>query len=179
MEPRTSPRPASTPSPACRRSPAKGKVDYVLWGDDGRPLALVEAKRSSVDLADKGRHQARLYADCLERAFGRRPVIFYTNGYETKLWDDAQGYPARATCSASTPRPSSSGFTASGRTGSRSPGPRRRPTSPGGRTRPRPSAASPSRSRTDAAASSSSWRRGRGRRGRPSPSSSSSPSAAG
>lgn len=71
----------------------KGYVDYVLWGDDGRPLAVVEAKRARRD-PRAGREQARLYADCLEAEFGRRPVIFYTNGYEHWLWDD-QRYPPR------------------------------------------------------------------------------------
>jgi len=64
-----------------------GKVDYVLWGDDGLPLAVVEAKRTKKD-AREGAKQAELYADCLETKFGRRPIIFYTNGYETWLWDD-------------------------------------------------------------------------------------------
>ncbi|BDS13111.1 DEAD/DEAH box helicase family protein [Aureispira anguillae] len=64
-----------------------GFVDYVLWDDNGLPLALIEAKRTSVE-ADAGRHQAFLYANCLEQMFGQRPVIFYTNGYETMLWDD-------------------------------------------------------------------------------------------
>ncbi|MBE9078281.1 DEAD/DEAH box helicase family protein [Romeria aff. gracilis LEGE 07310] len=71
-----------------------GKVDYVLWGDDGKPLALVEAKRSTAD-PTQGKHQAKLYADCLEQQFNQRPVIFYTNGYETWIWDDRQ-YPPRA-----------------------------------------------------------------------------------
>jgi type I restriction enzyme, R subunit len=71
----------------------KGYVDYVLWGDDGLPLAVVEAKRTRRD-AKVGRQQAKLYADCLEKRFGRRPVIFYTNGYETWLWDD-ESYPPR------------------------------------------------------------------------------------
>ncbi len=64
-----------------------GFVDYVLWDDDGKPLALVEAKRTSKDV-EAGRHQAFLYANCLEEMYGQRPVIFYTNGYETKIWDD-------------------------------------------------------------------------------------------
>ena len=59
----------------------KGYVDYVLWGDDGLPLAVVEAKKASVS-PGRGQQQAKLYADCLERRFGRRPVIFYSNGYE-------------------------------------------------------------------------------------------------
>ncbi|HRG00817.1 MAG TPA: DEAD/DEAH box helicase family protein [Bacteroidia bacterium] len=64
-----------------------GFVDYVLWDDNGKPLAVVEAKRTSKDL-EIGKHQASLYANCLEQMYGQRPVIFYTNGYETKLWDD-------------------------------------------------------------------------------------------
>jgi len=71
----------------------KGYVDYVLWGDDGRPLAVVEAKRTTKDPA-VGKQQARLYADCIERQFGRRPVLFLTNGYAHWLWDD-QMYPPR------------------------------------------------------------------------------------
>jgi type I restriction enzyme R subunit len=71
----------------------RGFVDYVLWGDDGKPLALVEAKRARRD-ARAGQQQAKLYADCLEQQFGRRPVIFYSNGYEHWLWDDAR-YPPR------------------------------------------------------------------------------------
>ena len=72
---------------------AKGFIDYVLWGDDGLPLALVEAKKTRRD-ARVGQQQAKLYADCLEQKFGRRPVIFYTNGYEHWLWDDTN-YPPR------------------------------------------------------------------------------------
>jgi len=72
----------------------KGFVDYVLWGDDGLPLAVVEAKRTSKDPAI-GQQQAKLYADCLEQMTGRRPVVFFTNGYEHWLWDDAGGYPPR------------------------------------------------------------------------------------
>ncbi len=74
----------------------KGFVDYVLWGADGLPLAVVEAKRTSKS-PEVGQQQAKLYADCLERQFGRRPVIFYTNGYEHRIWDDAGGYPPRET----------------------------------------------------------------------------------
>jgi type I restriction enzyme R subunit len=70
-----------------------GRVDYVLWDDNGKPLGLVEAKRTAKD-ARAGRHQAKLYADCLEAQFGQRPVIFYSNGYETWLWDDLD-YPPR------------------------------------------------------------------------------------
>lgn len=72
----------------------KGFVDYVLWGDDGKPLGLVEAKRTRRD-AREGQHQAKLYADCLESKFGQRPIIFYTNGYEHWMWDDTM-YPPRA-----------------------------------------------------------------------------------
>jgi type I restriction enzyme R subunit len=71
----------------------KGFVDYVLWGDDGKPLGLVEAKRTRRD-ARVGQQQAKLYADCLEKMFGQRPVIFYSNGYDHWLWDDVR-YPPR------------------------------------------------------------------------------------
>ena len=70
-----------------------GYADYVLWGDDGKPLAVVEAKKTTVD-PEKGQQQAKLYADCLEAMHGQRPVIFYTNGYKTRVWDDLF-YPPR------------------------------------------------------------------------------------
>ncbi len=69
-----------------------GFADYVLYGDDGRPLAVVEAKRTCVDVS-KGRQQAKLYADLLEKKYGRRPVIFLTNGFETHIDDNR--YPER------------------------------------------------------------------------------------
>lgn len=71
-----------------------GFVDYVLWGDDGLPLAVVEAKRTTAS-EQRGQQQAKLYADCLGARFGQRPVIFYTNGIRTWLWDDLN-YPPRA-----------------------------------------------------------------------------------
>ncbi|WP_080792404.1 DEAD/DEAH box helicase family protein [Corynebacterium pacaense] len=78
-----------------------GYVDYVLWDDDGKPLAVVEAKKSSANLSD-GAVQARLYADAIEAACGQRPIIFCTNGYLIELTDDAanlpgtgRGYPPR------------------------------------------------------------------------------------
>jgi type I restriction enzyme R subunit len=64
-----------------------GFVDYVLWGDDGKPLGLIEAKRTRKD-AKAGQQQAKLYADALEKQFGQRPVIFCSNGYEHWIWDD-------------------------------------------------------------------------------------------
>lgn len=70
-----------------------GYVDYVLWDDDGKPIGLVEAKRTTRDV-DEGQHQAKLYANCLENEFGIRPVIFLSNGYEIWLWDD-RAYPPR------------------------------------------------------------------------------------
>ena len=70
-----------------------GFVDYVLWGDDGKPLALIEAKRTSSS-PTKGKQQAKLYADCLEQEFDRRPVIFYSNGYNHWIWNDCT-YPPR------------------------------------------------------------------------------------
>lgn len=71
----------------------KGFIDYVLFGDDAKPLAVVEAKKTSID-PKMGRVQAERYADCLEKQFGVRPVIFYTNGFDYYLWDD-QNYPER------------------------------------------------------------------------------------
>ena len=70
-----------------------GFVDYVLWGADGLPLAVVEAKRTRKD-PQVGQQQAKVYADALERQFGQRPIIYYTNGYEHWLWDDTH-YPPR------------------------------------------------------------------------------------
>lgn len=70
-----------------------GYADYVLFGDDGKPLAVIEAKRTSRD-AVEGKLQAADYADALEAKFGQRPLIFYTNGYETYFWDDGF-YPPR------------------------------------------------------------------------------------
>ena len=69
-----------------------GYADYVLYGDDGRALAVVEAKRTCVDVA-KGRQQAKLYADLLEQKYHRRPVVFLSNGFETRIIDNQ--YPER------------------------------------------------------------------------------------
>lgn len=65
----------------------EGFIDYVLRGTNGKILAVVEAKRTSRD-PKEGRNQARLYADCVEQAQGMRPIIFYTNGFETYIWHD-------------------------------------------------------------------------------------------
>ncbi len=69
-----------------------GFADYVLFGDDGKPLAVIEAKKTCKDVAI-GRHQAKLYADLLEQKFKRRPVIFLTNGFDTRITDNL--YPER------------------------------------------------------------------------------------
>lgn len=69
-----------------------GYADYVLYGSDGRPLAVIEAKRTCVDVS-KGRQQAKLYASILEEKYGRRPVVFLTNGFDTRIDDGA--YPER------------------------------------------------------------------------------------
>lgn len=68
-------------------SEGKGYADYVLYGKDGLPLAVIEAKRTSKD-PKIGTQQAKLYADCLEKMTGRRPMMFTTNGFATYLWDD-------------------------------------------------------------------------------------------
>jgi len=74
-----------------------GYADYVLFGDDGKPLAVLEAKRTCVDVA-KGRQQAKLYADLLEQKYGRRPIIFLSNGFDTRIWNDKY-YPERRVAS--------------------------------------------------------------------------------
>ncbi|SIT24899.1 type I restriction enzyme, R subunit [Gemmobacter megaterium] len=91
--PMTQPRDREFPVQGMPNDKGEGFVDYVLWGDDGKPLALIEAKRTRKD-SRIGQQQAKLYADCLERMYGQRPVIFTTNGYEHWVWDD-QMYPPR------------------------------------------------------------------------------------
>lgn len=70
-----------------------GYADYVLYDDTHRPLAVIEAKKTCVD-PSRGRQQAKLYADLLEQQYGRRPVIFLTNGFDTRMDDGA--YPERS-----------------------------------------------------------------------------------
>ncbi len=92
---------AIVPSKACieievngmPNSAGVGYVDYVLFGANGKPLAVVEAKRTTKS-PEVGRRQAILYADCLERQYGVRPVIYYTNGFKTFIIDGL-GYPSR------------------------------------------------------------------------------------
>lgn len=71
----------------------KGYADYVLFSRGGKPLAVIEAKATCRAITE-GRHQATLYADCLEKRYGVRPVIYYTNGFTTKVID-GMGYPDR------------------------------------------------------------------------------------
>ena len=74
----------------------KGRADYVQWDpDNGMPLGVIEGKRTAEDAA-KGKMQAKYYADGLEKEYGQRPVIFFTNGYEVFIWDDTKGEPPRA-----------------------------------------------------------------------------------
>lgn len=82
-----------TGMPVSTNPSGKGFVDYVLWDDNGKPLAVVEAKSTLHD-ATKGKHQAVLYADALQLKFRQRPLIFYSNGFKTYLWDDCF-YPSR------------------------------------------------------------------------------------
>ena len=84
---------AVTGMPITEQNPrGKGFVDYVIFGKDGNPLALIEAKKTLFN-EEKGKVQACLYADCLERQYGIRPIIYYTNGYSVKVIDGM--YPAR------------------------------------------------------------------------------------
>lgn len=75
-------------------STGTGYADYVLWGKDNLPLAVVEAKKASADTM-VGNQQAKLYADCLQNQYGRRPLIFTTNGFEFFYTNDFMGYPRR------------------------------------------------------------------------------------
>lgn len=72
----------------------EGYADYVLFGKNGLPLAVVEAKRTSVD-PRVGQNQAKLYADCIENEYHQRPVIYYTNGFEIYMWDDMNYAPRK------------------------------------------------------------------------------------
>ena len=81
----------------------KGFADYVLFGNDGIPLAVIEAKKTSVGI-EKGKQQAKLYADLLQTHYrkktgiDRRPIIFLTNGFDTQIWEDLH-YPPRKVAS--------------------------------------------------------------------------------
>ncbi|HBJ2623660.1 DUF4145 domain-containing protein [Clostridium botulinum] len=70
----------------------KGYADYVLFNNKGKPVAVVEAKKTSVDPVI-GRQQAVEYANTIERDYGVRPIVFYTNGYEIYMWDDKFSQP--------------------------------------------------------------------------------------
>ena len=72
----------------------KGYADYVLWDENGKPLAVIEAKKTARD-PNEGEHQAKLYADALEREFSQYPAIYYTSGYDIRFWNRAAGYPPR------------------------------------------------------------------------------------
>lgn len=70
-----------------------GFVDYVLYGSDGKPLAIIEAKKTSVSPI-KGKEQALLYAKCIQQEYGYLPIVYYTNGYQIWIIDQL-GYPSR------------------------------------------------------------------------------------
>lgn len=92
------------PGKACSEIPVKGMknvtgigfCDYVLYGKNGKPLAIVEAKRTSVS-AEKGRQQVKDYGECMEKQYGYTPVLYYTNGYEINIIDGL--YPSRRVAS--------------------------------------------------------------------------------
>ena len=69
-----------------------GLCDYVLYGKDAKPLAIIEARKTTVS-PEVGRHQVDLYANCMEKVYGYRPVLYYTNGYQTRIIDGV--YPDR------------------------------------------------------------------------------------
>ncbi len=68
--------------------------DYVLLGKDGKPLAVVEAKKSSVDAAI-GREQAKQYCYHIKETKNvELPFCFYTNGHDIFFWD-LENYPPK------------------------------------------------------------------------------------
>lgn len=71
----------------------EGFCDYVLYDTDCKPLAIVEAKKTSINPI-KGRQQVVLYGECMKKVWGYTPVLYYTNGYEIKVIDQL-GYPDR------------------------------------------------------------------------------------
>ena len=73
-------------------SSGDGFCDYVLYGRDLKPLAVIEAKKTSVG-PEKGRQQVKLYGECLERKYGYTPILYYTNGYQ--IWCIDGFYPSR------------------------------------------------------------------------------------
>ncbi len=78
------------------RTPYEGHQfsDYVLLGKNGKPLAVVEAKKTSKDAA-LGREQAKQYCQNIQKQYGGElPFCFYTNGLETYFWD-LDNYPPR------------------------------------------------------------------------------------
>lgn len=82
------------PVPGMPNTHGEGAADYVLWAADGKPAAVVEAKRTMKDPM-VGQQQAKLYADGLEQQHGQRPLIYYSNGYQTWFWDDTQAPPRK------------------------------------------------------------------------------------
>lgn len=70
-------------------------ADYVLLGDDGYPLAVVEAKKTSKD-ARIGQEQARQYAENIQKNSGKdMPFVFYTNGHDIYFWDTEKTPPRK------------------------------------------------------------------------------------
>ncbi len=88
------------PGKACCEIPVEGMqnasgvgfCDYVLYGNNGKPLAIVEAKKTSKDPV-VGSLQVKQYGECMEKQYGYVPVLYYTNGYEIYVMDGV--YPAR------------------------------------------------------------------------------------
>lgn len=88
------------PGKACCEIPVEGMnnksktgfCDYVLFGKDGKPLAIVEAKRTS-ERPEKGEEQVIQYGECMRQVCGYVPILYYTNGYEIYVIDGI--YPAR------------------------------------------------------------------------------------
>jgi type I restriction enzyme R subunit len=65
----------------------QGFVDYVLWGDDGKPLGTGRGQAHAPRRA-RGPAAGQALRRLPGTQFGQRPLIFYSNGYEHWLWDD-------------------------------------------------------------------------------------------
>lgn len=80
--------------PKVQNPTGKGYADYVLFDTNGKPLAVVEAKRTSKDPII-GKEQAKTYAQCLKKMYGLNYdiICYYTNGYE--IWVIDGQYPER------------------------------------------------------------------------------------
>ena len=87
-------RPGVSRSITSRPRPARARPITSCGATTASRSPSSRPRRPSID-AEVGRTQAKCYADGLEKMYGQRPVIFYTNGYDIWIWNDAQDEPPR------------------------------------------------------------------------------------